>query len=364
MSKEPPVREVVPFKPGKRQSTARRLNIDFAGGTALEEALAGQQKAETTNHHSPPLPTTPHHSSQTPQSSLNQSADEKPTAPMRDFNKRANSLERDAMPAGLFPGSTFKVYNALYLRSRGAVVPTRFARASRRDLLDWTGIKNIKTIDNHLRYLMAKGLVIRHWELGSNEGSEYELFLPEEVPQPVSTTPHHSPPLSTTQKTSSGYTQFLGSGGEGQTIENKDTSGSPKTYIRLTENFDDEAFAGLVEELTKITVEITGKSPAKADDARWRELAEVLITELKIAAARTNVSSVPAFLTEHLRRRLWKIDKKQIEEQSGEKKSTDTIDASKCPDCGATGWWYPNGPDKGVARCTHRKLRTQDDASA
>ncbi len=60
MSKEPQVREVVPFKPGKRPSTARKLNIDFAGGTALEEALAGQQRAEATNHDSPPLPTTPH----------------------------------------------------------------------------------------------------------------------------------------------------------------------------------------------------------------------------------------------------------------------------------------------------------------
>ena len=41
MSKEqsPPVRNVVPYKPGKRISTFRRLNLDFAG-TALEQALA------------------------------------------------------------------------------------------------------------------------------------------------------------------------------------------------------------------------------------------------------------------------------------------------------------------------------------
>jgi hypothetical protein len=43
-SKEPPeIREVQPFKPGKRPSTFRRLNIDFAG-TALEQALAEQEK--------------------------------------------------------------------------------------------------------------------------------------------------------------------------------------------------------------------------------------------------------------------------------------------------------------------------------
>ncbi|HLM54868.1 MAG TPA: hypothetical protein VK422_01990, partial [Pyrinomonadaceae bacterium] len=44
MSKEfPPVREVVPFKAGKRQSTFRKLNLDFSG-TALEEALARQEQ--------------------------------------------------------------------------------------------------------------------------------------------------------------------------------------------------------------------------------------------------------------------------------------------------------------------------------
>lgn len=29
-----------------------------------------------------------------------------------------------------------------------------------------------------------------------------------------------------------------------------------------------------------------------------------------------------------------------------------------CPDCSGTGFWYPNGADKGVARCTHLKLDT------
>lgn len=48
MSKEqspPPLREVTPYKPGKRQSTFRRLNVDFAG-TALEQALEERNRAE------------------------------------------------------------------------------------------------------------------------------------------------------------------------------------------------------------------------------------------------------------------------------------------------------------------------------
>lgn len=45
MSKEqsPPVREVEPYRPNKRKSTARILKIDFAG-TALEQALAEQER--------------------------------------------------------------------------------------------------------------------------------------------------------------------------------------------------------------------------------------------------------------------------------------------------------------------------------
>jgi hypothetical protein len=353
VSKEPLVRDVVPFKPGKRQSTARRLNLDIAGGTALEEALERQLNAGHIDH-SPPLPTTPHHS---PLASPVETALEQTVAPTRDYNKRANSLERDAMPAGLFPGSTFKVYNALYLRSRGAVVPARTVRAKRRDLLAWTGIKNIKTIDGHIRYLMSKGLVVRDWEPGSNEGPEYVVILPEEVSPPLTTTPHHSPHTTTPQKLGIPTTQFLGSGGVGQIIENKDTSGFHKTFLRLKEEIDDdEAFAKSLREAER---ELTGR---ESNAQAWEQLFELLAAELKIAAARTTVSSVPAFLTEHLRRRLWKLDKKQVEEQTRAEKPTGaTIDAAKCPDCGATGWWYPNGPEKGVARCTHQQLRKTDE---
>ena len=33
-----------------------------------------------------------------------------------------------------------------------------------------------------------------------------------------------------------------------------------------------------------------------------------------------------------------------------------TVDASKCPDCEGTNYWYPKGVDNGVARCKHTKL--------
>jgi hypothetical protein len=57
--------------------------------------------------------------------------------------------------------------------------------------------------------------------------------------------------------------------------------------------------------LGKMSEKISGKSPAKNQKENWRELAELLAMELEIAAARTkSVSNVPAFLTEHFRRRL------------------------------------------------------------
>jgi hypothetical protein len=85
----------------------------------------------------------------------------------------------------------------------------------------------------------------------------------------------------------------------------------------------------------------------------------VLVTELKIAAGRTSVSSVPAFLAEHLRRRLFKKDQKQLAKEEAEATSTPAarkVDASQCPDCFGAGMWYPEGYEKGVARCRHEKL--------
>jgi hypothetical protein len=124
---------------------------------------------------------------------------------------------------------------------------------------------------------------------------------------------------------------------------------------------DDEAFADFVSLLRENAREITGREPAAAEASKWRELAEVLITELRIAAGRTTVSSVPAFLAEHLRRRLWKLEnRKQPPSAAGEVEATEPTatraDARECPDCWGTGMYYPGGFDKGVARCKHERL--------
>ena len=126
---------------------------------------------------------------------------------------------------------------------------------------------------------------------------------------------------------------------------------------------DDDAFADFVNLLRENAKEITGREPSAAEASKWKELAEVLITELRIAAGRTTVSSVPAFLAEHLRRRLWKLEnRKQPPATAGEAEVTEptaaSADARECPDCWGTGMYYPGGFEKGVARCKHERLRS------
>lgn len=297
-----------------------------------------------------------------------------PAAPQRDFNKRANSLDRLALPAGIFPGSSKKLYDALYIRTRGAVVPVKSIRATKRELSDWSGIRNAKTIDAHLRYFSAVGLIISSWERGQNDGSLYEVLLPEEtsglfirsrgVTPPDPTLQGDTPPEGELrQNLGSPHPQNLGSPHATNLPLESTVSEEVKTSFKTnTERDDDEALATFVATMKRVAVEITGREPSPTESSRWGELADVLATELKIAAGRTTVSNVPAFLAEHLRRRLWKKEKRQLDAENREltASSTQKVDAAKCPDCFGTGMWYPEGFDKGVARCSHEKLTADE----
>jgi hypothetical protein len=90
---------------------------------------------------------------------------------------------------------------------------------------------------------------------------------------------------------------------------------------------DDEAFAGLISTLKQTATEVTGREPSGTEAERWRELGELLSAELKIAASRTAVSSVPAFLTAHLRRRLFRRDLQQIEREVTEAREAANTEA-------------------------------------
>lgn len=67
---------------------------------------------------------------------------------------------------------------------------------------------------------------------------------------------------------------------------------------------DDDAFTQMLSKLREIVKAVTGREPTAADAERWAELGDVLASELLSGSGRTTISSAPAFLAEHLRRRL------------------------------------------------------------
>ncbi|HYO63812.1 MAG TPA: hypothetical protein VER08_09295, partial [Pyrinomonadaceae bacterium] len=269
---------------------------------------------------------------------------------------RPNSIERDAVAAGVFPGGTKNTYDVLFQRTRGAVVPVRSIQATKRQLMLWADVCNEKTIEAHIKHLCGVGLLKRTGSLGDNKGQFYEVFTPDEIgletdlgPPPAQAHPRPTP----AQNMAPPQAQKLPPGGLGNTIENTGTYGYDKTSFKTnTERDDEEGFAPLFN----TAKEIVGR---EVEPQHWRELAELLAVELKIAAGRTTVSSPAAFLTEHLRRRLWKKEKRQLDAEGAGSAAAAQVgkgDVSQCPDCRGTGMWYPEGFEKGVAKCRHEKL--------
>jgi hypothetical protein len=260
----------------------------------------------------------------------------------------------------VFRGKSKQVWDYLWSVTRGAIVPVKSTRKSRREIKAGSGLGSMVTVDAALEHLENVGLIAVRPAVGSLSGNEYEVFTPDEAYTSIASITSAPSTTRITQKVDELDVPESGSTSTTQPIENTGSSGWPNTSFKTKEiNTDDEAFAEFAAAVRKTAKEITGKEPSKAEAARWAEVAEVLMTELRIAAGRTTISSVPAFLAEHLRRRLWKKEKRQIEAEAAEQKAsapTRKVDASKCPDCFGTGMYYPNGFDKGVARCPHSKL--------
>jgi hypothetical protein len=293
-------------------------------------------------------------------------------APQKDFTKVANSIGRQAVPSGLFTGKSKQLYDCLYSLTRGAIVPTRAVRISRPKLMAKSHIGSRVTFDANVERLTLVGLISVRQIAGEHEGNEYTVNLPEELKSSASTMTSQTSLTSLT-----GYAQKLVRLVRLETSQTRHTLsplsatvyGMPKTSFNTIETIDDdEAFAGLNEVLRRAAKELTGKGTSSHERERWQDLAEVLVTELRIAAARTTVSSVPSFLAEHLRRRLWKKDKQQMSEEG--KSSTEekaqplsSEESKNCPDCGGTNFFYPKGFEGGVTRCRHERLKREEPSS-
>ena len=50
------------------------------------------------------------------------------------------------------------------------------------------------------------------------------------------------------------------------------------------------------------------------------------------------------------------MDKRELEAEASKEAPSKGLDASKCPDCAGTGFFYPGGYEGGVARCRHERL--------
>jgi hypothetical protein len=247
----------------------------------------------------------------------------------------ANSITRVAVPAGVFKGKCKQLYDFLYSKTRGSIVPSRSVRLTRREIMLGSDIGSTKTLFLNMRHLRDAGLVTWDERVGPHEGNIYTVHLPEEA---GTLGTHSTQGTQSTQSAESASSpkvdRVLGVESTLSThslsTAKTDTSGEPKTFFKTnTERADDEAFAGLLTVLRQSAKKVTGREPSPAEQDRWKEVAELLATELEVAASRTTVTSAPAFLAEHLRRRLRKADARQIEREVGEASSRQPSGSSK-----------------------------------
>src|SRR5215212_9129553 len=104
-----------------------------------------------------------------------------PVSPERDYTKVANSIRREAVPAGLFKGKSKQLYDELYALTRGAITPKRKVRISRPKLMKLAHIGSRVTFDTNVDHLRSVGLLEVIVVTGEHEGNEYEVFIPEEL---------------------------------------------------------------------------------------------------------------------------------------------------------------------------------------
>ena len=276
------------------------------------------------------IPTTPTIPSPTTPTIFNKKIG--PTSPIRDFQKVSNSITREAVPSGIFgSGKAKQLYDALYSLTRGAIKPIRLVRITKPRLMKLAGIGTRQTLWLNLEHLESVGLVRKNVLLGEHGGNEYEVFIPEEVP---------TTPTTPTTPTNRVYQVQNIEGVVG--IEASPTTPSlhpintvisetPKTSFKdNTKNDDDarvsETFLVMSKRLDAAVKKITGKGASRVEAEKWGTLADLLILELEVAASRADgVSSVPAFLTEVLRRQFFASRQHQLSAVKQSKVKTDTV---------------------------------------
>ena len=255
--------------------------------------------------------------------SLPRQTSETTIAPVRDFAKVANSITREAVPAGLFKGKGKQLYDYLYLQTRGARVPSRTVRISRTKLMAAAGIGSRVTFEANLVRLSEVGLVKVRQISGEHEGNEYTVYLPEEVDLSQTSQPSLTSLTRPAQKLDRLVRLETSLTSHSLSVDESIVSEGSKTYFKTWDDDDTHTlFANFINELLQATQEVIGSEIVMNEQERvlWGECGRVLADELRTAARRTSsVSSVPAFFATHLRRQL---AEKSRESQNAAKRVT------------------------------------------
>ncbi|MBA2621627.1 MAG: hypothetical protein H0U87_10545 [Acidobacteria bacterium] len=262
-----------------------------------------------------------------------------PISPERDFAKLPNSVKR-AVEKGKFPGSSLAIYLYLYSLTRAAIKPKRSIRVSKPNLKAGSNIRADKTLLRYLDHLERIGFIRKTVFNGDHGGNKYEVFLPEEVKD----IQHSNPPTYLPTERPTYLTKEIPTvpmerqevGRYVEVEENKTTYEETqdtllKTKTKINKETDDdarmhEAFLVLAKRLDDAVKKITGKGASKTEAEKWGSLADLLILELEVAARRAeSVSSVPAFLTEVLRRQFFAARQQQSSPAKSSKIKQDNV---------------------------------------
>ncbi len=241
-------------------------------------------------------------------------------APTSNFQKVPNSITKTAIPAGVFKqGKSKQLYDVLYSLTRGSIEPKRSIRISKKEIMRLAGIGSRITFDSGIVHLESVGLLKQTIFTGEHAGNEFEVLLYEEA-LTLTRQPSQSSQTSHAQKVVRLVSLESSQTSQSSIVENKDTYEIPKTSLKTNTNDDEKKALFHFEEIFEmLSVKITGKGLQKSEKRKWAKLAEMLAMELEAASLRTeSISSVPAFLTEHLRRRLWnsEINKSKSRKES------------------------------------------------
>jgi hypothetical protein len=296
----------------------------------VDEKITSSTSKEKVNKPTPPTPGT----QRTPPTPPTIKTDQ-PISPERDYTKVANSIIREAVAQGLFIGKSKQIYDFLYSQTRGSIQPKRSVRITKNNLMRGSDIGSERTLLKNLAHLKSVGLIkITEFD-GQHGGNEYEVYLPEES--------HPTPPTPPTSRQSPYVPQKVGRvppvesevGGVGQPVENKTIYDTAKTFFKDNLNDDDKAFVIFAQKMDEASQKLTGKKINPNEAEKWGKLAELLVLELELAARNTTgISSVPAFLTEVLRRRLIlnQEEKKQSRASKSDQKKPNWIEVGKADD--------------------------------